>query len=160
MLRTLVFALSLIATSPAHAQAPSAEQILAEYEKATRLFQAGQQDEAVYWYYHGQLRFRIYLRAHPELPPDTGPALFASLSEVVGRPLNEYAFGDVPALAATIGRVLAWEAANDDPVTPKARYGAPHREITAGLRQLQTQILAEQDSIRRTRTEHGLANRR
>ena len=54
---------------------------------------------------------------HHLLRPDADPALFASLSEVVGRPINEYAFGDIPALAATIDRVLAWHAANDDPFT-------------------------------------------
>jgi hypothetical protein len=143
----------------ASAQADASGHPAEDYKRAITLFQDGQREQAVYWFYRGQLRYRIHLRAHPELRPDGDPAVFASLSETVGRPINEYAFGDIPALAATINRVLAWHQANDDPFTPKARYPAAHAEISAGLEGMRTQILVQQDQIRAQRRAHGLPNR-
>jgi hypothetical protein len=130
-----------------------------DYKHAMALFKAGQRDEAVYVFYRGQLRYRIYLRAHPNLKPDGDPALFASLNEIVGRPINEYAFGDIPALAETIDRVLAWEAANDDPYTPKAQYAAAHAEVSAGLQSLRNQIVQQREQIRAQRRAANLPNR-
>lgn len=130
-----------------------------DYRRAADLFRRGQRDEATYWFYRGQLRYRIHLAARPELKADGDPALFASLGEVVGRPVNEWAFGDVPGLARTLDRVLAWHAANDDPFTPKARYGPAHASVRAGLEALRRDSLAGQDRIRAQRTANGLANR-
>src|SRR4030095_3345483 len=65
------------------------------YILASKLFGDGKKDEAVFWFYAGQLRYRFYLKANPGLNPSGDPALFASLSETVGRPVNEYAFGDI-----------------------------------------------------------------
>jgi hypothetical protein len=72
------------------------------YVLAQKLFASGQKDEAVFWFYAGQLRYRFHLRATPGRDPSGDPALFASLSEVIGRPINEYAFGDLDALRATL----------------------------------------------------------
>src|SRR5262245_1763464 len=62
----------------------------AYYILASKLFAEGKKEEAVFWFYAGQLRYRFYLKAMPGLDPSGDPALFASLSETVGRPLNEY----------------------------------------------------------------------
>src|SRR5690349_19842431 len=62
------------------------------YMLAGRLFKDGDKDEAVFWFYLGQLRYRFHLAVATNLDPSGDPALFGSLSEVVGRPLNEYAF--------------------------------------------------------------------
>jgi hypothetical protein len=73
------------------------------YILAGKLFAAGKRDEAVFWFYAGQLRYRLYLLVNKDkLEPSGDPAVFASLSEEIGRPLNEYAFGDIPQLAKTI----------------------------------------------------------
>ncbi len=128
----------------------------AYYELAMRLFEAGRQDEAVFWFYAGQLRFRSRLASHPELPKSGEPAAFASLSQVIGTPLNRYAFGDIAGLAATIDRVLAWDAAHDDPFS---RKGAARDGIREGLSKMREQILATADDIRATRTRNGLDNR-
>jgi hypothetical protein len=130
-----------------------------EYRHAAELFRQGDREQAVFLFYRGQLRARIHLAARPELPRDGDPALFASLSEAVGRPINEWAFGDIPALAGILDRVLAWHAANDDPFTPKSRFGAAHAEVRRGLAGLRRQIVAEQESIRAQRRANGLANR-
>ncbi len=126
------------------------------YVLATRLFEAGQKDEAVFWFYAGQIRYRAYLKHNPRLDPSGDPALFASLSEVIGRPINEYAFGDVPSLAAAIDHALAWDAAHADPYAPK---GAAREEVVNGLRAMKTQVLATADDIRKQRAANGLENR-
>lgn len=130
-----------------------------DYARAAALFRAGERNDAVYWFYRGQLRFRVHLNAHADLPADGDPALFASLNEAVGRPINEYAFGDIPALAATLGRVLAWHAGSDDPFTPKARYPGAHGRVRLGLEDLRVRIVAERHAIQAQRRANGLPNR-
>jgi hypothetical protein len=130
------------------------------YQQAAKLFQAGQRDDAVFVFYLGQLRYRTHLAARrAELKPDGDPALFASLSEVVGRPINEYAFGDIPALVKTLDAVFAFDAANPDGFTPRARFAAAHASTRSGLKSMQQQITAQADSIRAERKRNGLANR-
>ena len=123
---------------------------------AKRLFEGGRQDEAVFWFYLGQLRYRAYLKAHPKLDPSGEPALFASLMEVLGRPINVYAFGDIPGLVAIIDRVIAWDASHADDFAPP---GQAREEIKAGLVKMRADIIAKQDDIRRQRRERGLPNR-
>jgi hypothetical protein len=110
----------------------------------------------VFWFYAGQIRYRAYLKHNPRLDPSGDPALFASPSEVIGRPINEYAFGHVPSLAAAIDHALAWDAAHADPYAPK---GAAREEVVNGLRAMKTQVLATADDIRRQRAAYGLENR-
>ena len=128
----------------------------AYYVLARRLFAEGRKDDAVFWFYTGQIRFRARLATHPNLPRDGEPALFGSLSEVVGRPINEYAFGDIPRLAGIIDRALAWDAAHADPYAPQ---GKTRDDVRAGLARMKAQILATADEIRATRARNGLENR-
>ena len=125
---------------------------------AKHLFEGGRKDEAVFWFYVAQLRYRTYLSARPKDDPPSGErALFSSLMEVVGRPINEYAAGDIPALVATIDRVIAWDDAHPDDFAPK---DAERAKIVDGLRQMKAHTLARQDEIRDTRARNGLPNRR
>ena len=50
----------------------------AYYILAAKLFAGGKKDDAVFWFYLGQLRYRFHLAANPELDPPGDPALFAS----------------------------------------------------------------------------------
>lgn len=158
-----------LAPLPAAAQSPAAlsaatalrgEHPAGYYKKAGELFQAGQRDEAVFVFYLGQLRYRVHLQArNAELKPDGDPALFASLSEVVGRPLNEYAFGDIPMLAKTLDAVLAFDAKNPDTFTPPSKFAAAHQRTREGLSAMRAQLLQQADSIRAQRKKNGLENR-
>ena len=132
----------------------------AYYILATKLFGAGAKDEAVFWFYAGQLRYRFHLGANPALPPSGDPALFASLTEVVGGPLNEYAFGDLPQLIGTIDKVLAWDEKVDNAFTPKAGHEAVLKEIRDGLLKMREYVKANGDQIRAQRKQNGLENRK
>lgn len=130
------------------------------YVLAGKLFAAGKKDEAVFWYYAGQLRYRVYLLVNKDkLDPTGDPAVFASLSEEVGRPINEYAFGDIPQLAKTIASVIAWDQSHANVLTPREKCRSEYDQIVTGLNQMRDQIVRQADSIRRTRTANGLENR-
>lgn len=130
------------------------------YKRASSLFGAGRKDDAVFIFYLGQLRYRAHLSARRDLTPDGDPALFGSLSEVVGRPLNEYAFGDLPALVQIIDAVLAYDAANPDRFTSPAQFPNVYVGVRDGLAKMKTQVLKDADQIRETRRKNGLENRK
>jgi hypothetical protein len=123
------------------------------------MFRSGRQDDAVFIFYLGQLRYRTHLAARPNLPPDGDPAAFGSLSEVVGRPLNEYAFGDMPAALRTLDAVLAYDESNPDGFTPPGQFAVAHRSTRDGMRGFRRQMEAQAQDIKRQRTQNGLPNR-
>lgn len=129
------------------------------YRRAADLFRAGKRDEAVFIFYLGQLRYRTHLTARPELPRDRDAAAFASLSEVVGRPINEYAFGDLPALDRTLKAVMAYDAARPDAFTPPDRYPQATRTIRTGMEAFRQKLVADAEQIRAARLRNGLTNR-
>lgn len=129
------------------------------YVLATRLFQANRKDEAVYWLYAGQLRYRIRLACHPDLAPDTEPALFGSLHETVGRPINDYAAGSPRDWVAAMERALAWDAATRNGFEPKAACRAAIADQRRGMGELIAHVRANEAQIRRDRAASGLPNR-
>jgi hypothetical protein len=129
------------------------------YKRAGELLKSGKADDAVFILYLGQLRYRTHLRARPELKPDGDPALFGSLSEVVGRPVNEYAFGDMPALLRTIDAVMAHDRQNPDPFTPPGQFPDAHKSTRDGMASFRRQMETQAPEIKRQRTANGLPNR-
>jgi hypothetical protein len=130
------------------------------YILAGKLFEAGARDEAVFWFYAGQLRYRFHLAANPDLPPSGDPALFASFSQVLGQPINEYAFGDLAALVGTIDKVMAWDERTDNEFTSKTAQAAAWGEIREGLGKMREYVVANGDEIRAQRKQNGLENRK
>lgn len=131
----------------------------AYYVLASKLFDRGDQDDAVFWFYAGQLRYRTHLACNPDLAPDGDPALFGALSEVIGGEINRYAFGDLDVLKATIDRVVEWDGATQNRFTPIDKCARQHADILAGLINLKTYISENADQVRSERTANGLENR-
>ena len=129
------------------------------YAYAQRLFADGRREEAVTWFYVGQLRFRLHLAASPALPKDGDPALMASLNATVGQTLNEWAGGSPTQWAASIDKALAWDAANHNAVTPQQTHAKAWKETRSGLTELRDSILANVQNIRDQRDKRGLENR-
>jgi hypothetical protein len=130
------------------------------YRQAAKLFGTSRKDDAVFVFYLGQLRYRAHLQARKDLKPDGDPALFGSLSEMVGRPLNEYAFGDLARLADILDAVLAYDAANPDRFTSPAQFPNVYVGVRDGLGKMKAQLLKDADQIRETRRKNGLENRK
>lgn len=123
---------------------------------AKKLFEENRKDDAAFWFYVGQIRYRAYIAANPKLDRSGDPALFSSLFNVLGPSINGYAFGDIPKLLGTIDAALAWDASKEDRFAPKS----PSRDqVRAGLVKLQKEIAARRDEIRATRKQKGLENR-
>ncbi|WP_166345835.1 hypothetical protein [Phytoactinopolyspora limicola] len=131
----------------------------AYYQHAARLFEDGHKDDAVFWFYAGQLRFRFHLMANPDLPRDEDPALFAALSQSVGAPLNLYAVGDVDALVAQIDAVLEWDTTTPNNFTSREDHRTEWENVRGGLTALRDTFLRDADAIRAERTRRGLENR-
>ncbi|MFP1877867.1 hypothetical protein [Lonsdalea quercina] len=129
------------------------------YQYAQQLYEAGERDKAVTWFYIGQLRFRYYLLANPNLPPDGEPALMASLNDTLGQTINEWAGGSPKNWAASIQQALAWDASHPNPVTPKAQHAVELQKVRTGLEQLGDYIRHNEAEIRAKRQEAGLENR-
>ncbi len=130
------------------------------YRVAAQLLgQPDRADEAVMWFYVGQIRYRFLLAATKPPAGANDRVLFSALSESVGRPVNAYAFGDVDAAVAQIDAALAWDAAHDNRLTAKAAFPKEWEEVRQGLRALRDKMLAGKDEIRETRRRNGLANR-
>lgn len=166
MKRRVIFAAVLALTLPAAALAqisvdePVAGHPAGDYRRAAELFEAGSREQAVCLFYRGQYRFRVHLAARPELAPSGDPALFASLNEVVGRPLNEWAGGDPQTWAEAIACALDWARGNDDPFTPKAEFASEHARVVEGLAGLLDHVRNSADEIAAERAARGLPNRR
>ena len=105
------------------AKHPSAYHVL-----AAKLFRAGRRDEAVFLFYLGDCA-RVHLAAPLGLEPGGDPALFESLNAVLGRPINRYAFDDIPALVRTIDAVLDWDRDHPDSFTPQSRFRRPTARV-------------------------------
>ena len=135
-------------------QHPATYYILAE-----KLFAAGKKDEAVFWFYAGQLRFRFHATANPKADPSGDPALLASMNESLGEPINRYAFGDLKTLHKTLDSVLAWDQTTPNGFTSKEKNAQAWNDTRAGLRKLIEHIDQNADSIRKQRTANGLDNR-
>jgi hypothetical protein len=131
----------------------------AYYVEAQRLFAAGERDDAVFLFYLGQLRFRTHLAARPQSGPDSNGPAFGALSETVGRPINEYAFGDIPALIRTIDAVLAYDRQSPDRFTQPSAFPEAYRQIRQGMVGFRDNIAGRTDDIRRQRQANGLENR-
>jgi hypothetical protein len=129
------------------------------YRRAAALFAQDKKDEAVFVFYLGQLRYRVRLLARPDLDPSGEPALFASLSQVIGKPLNEYAFGDIPRLLSTIDAVLDYDRNNPDSFTQPSSFPEAWQQAREGLARLRAQVKRDSGSIRAFRQRNGLPNR-
>ncbi len=129
------------------------------YTLAARLFADGRRVEAVRWLYVAQIRAHYRLATAPDLPEDGEPALYASLQDTVGRPINEWAFGDVPALGARMQEALDWDAAHPPQPVPRGADHQAWQQVRDGLAKLRTEVLAQATDIRRQRSANGLPNR-
>ena len=161
-----------ISTGPARAAQDFADQSVEELRAgitdkhpssymvlAARLFEQGDKREAVKWFYIGQIRYRAWLKANPDLEPSGDPALFSSLMATVGRPLNEYIGGDVDEWVATIDDAIAWHQDHPDGFLGKDEHRQVYASLIAGLKDMRDNIAARKDEIRQQRRENGLENR-
>jgi len=76
------------------------------YTLSSVLFEQGKKDDAVFWFYAGQLRGRIDANICED---KTARAAIDALNKKFGPPINKYAFTNLSVLTNTVERVLTWE---------------------------------------------------
>jgi hypothetical protein len=103
------------------------------YIYAEQLFRGGRKDQALQWFYAGQLRYRFLLKANPGSDRSGGTALFNSLLNEFGPPLNHYGASDPANWAKQIDAALEWDASNPNGYTSKTRYAQQLHEVRDGL---------------------------
>ena len=76
------------------------------YFLSSILFEQGKKDEAVFWFYAGQLRGRIDATICVD---KSARAAIGALNQKFGSPINQYSFKNISLLTNTVEQVLAWE---------------------------------------------------
>lgn len=116
---------------------------------AKRLSDAGRMEDALFWYYEGQLRWRAHLAMNKDRMES---AEFERLVSDIGPDINKFAARHIPVWLTTIDDVLAWDAAHPDDFTPpgdaknSSRMGATDfRDYIVAHRGEITQKAAEED---------------
>ncbi len=110
---------------------------------AKRLFDDGRRDEAVFWFYEAQIRWRAWLTYRPN---NREGEEFGQLFETVGPDINFYAFCDVAKWHKTAEQVLAWDTAHPDDFTPAGPAKDQQRQ---GMQGLGEDIDADRDKIKK-----------
>lgn len=78
------------------------------YVLSSLLFKAGLKDDAVFWFYAGQLRARFDANRCNDA---SARSAVSALNEQYGAPINEYAFQDTDKLLTQVEKVVAWDRA-------------------------------------------------
>ncbi len=76
------------------------------YFLSSILFSEKKKDDAMFWFYAGQLRGRIDANICADI---SVAGAIGALNDKFGTPINRYAFKDIPKLTNTVEKVLAWE---------------------------------------------------
>jgi len=127
---------------------------------AGRAWHEGRRDDAVFWLYVAQLRYRFHLAVHPPADPSGDPALFGSLLATVGEPINRYAGGDIANWRKQIARALQWDQATPNGFTSKQEFAKAWQQTRAGLEKMSADLgqnaakLSQQREALRQRESH------
>lgn len=149
------------------------------YFAAESLFNAGERDEAVRWFYLGQLRGRTVAALDRN---GATPMAIDALQYLVGQPLNEHAGGDLANWVAAMDWALEFDERNpmrraglktlgrsmdfsgQGPIglvalsVTQSRLDAARAEERRGLTALRNEVAAlDPEEMRRLRRENGLA---
>jgi hypothetical protein len=149
--------------------------IEAMYVAAIRLYDLGQKDQAVYWFYSAQYRARLFASILSDDNPKTiGGAAFeasaaqGSFFQLAGGYINGYVFGKLDKLKATIQAV---QAENEKTLPrfsaiypnvsfiPKDSWPDKNKTVSASLSQLLDFIDTKADDIKAQRTQNGIEDK-
>jgi hypothetical protein len=124
---------------------------------ATELFRSGQKDDASFWYYVGEVRYRFLVLAKAkgsELSEEQGHFWF--LSESVGQSIYEKAEQRSAALMRAIDRALEWDLQQPNGYTSKSAFRAEHERARQELLALRERIKINPTSLKSRISGRGL----
>lgn len=116
------------------------------------LFQNGQKDKAIFWFYAAQLRAKLQFALERS---DRGQ-LLSVMQMTVGPQINNYAFQDVKKLDRILEQVLAWDKISPNPLVPKGLSADATSRLDAvysGFRDLRIKLASDAAEIERKAKE-------
>ena len=117
---------------------------------ATELFRSGQKDDAAFWYYVGQLRYRFFVLAKAKTSElSEEQAHFWLLSESVGQSIYEKAGQRSATLLRALDRALAWDLEQPNGYTSKSAFGAEHERARQEMLALRERIKMDPNGLKR-----------
>lgn len=119
------------------------------YIYSEQLFRAGRKDQALQWFYAGQLRYRFLRSAVPGSASSGSAALFDGLLQEFGPPVNHYGASDPPNWVKQIDAALQWDASNPNGYTSKTRYAPQLQNARDQLLDFRAYVLAHADQLRK-----------
>jgi hypothetical protein len=156
MLRLLLFttAAALVVSLPVSAREPDTARTIQQLEDgiqnkapatyfalATELFRNNQKDEAAFWYFVGDLRYRASILAKAQGSDASEEQYhFSFVSQSVGEAIFESANHHPSVLVKAIDRALAWDQEQPNGYTSKVQFGAEYERARQELLALEQRI--------------------
>jgi hypothetical protein len=138
------------------------------YQKAHEEFQACNKEDATYWMYLGQLRYRSMLHCieggglesqRTPFGSDYRNDEFSALLSDIGLYINEWAGGDLQLWVDALTRAANDYQSVDDKFVPKEKCtGAIERNLS-GIHAFRAHLANDPDGFRSSRTSNSLENR-
>jgi hypothetical protein len=155
MLRLLfTTAAALVFSVPASAREPDTARTIQQLEDgiqnkapatyfalATELFRNNQKDEAAFWYFVGDLRYRASILAKEGRDASEEQYHFSFVSQSVGEAIFESANHHPSVLEKEIDRAHAWDQEQQNGYTSKVQFGADYERARQELLALQQRIM-------------------
>jgi hypothetical protein len=117
---------------------------------ATELFRSGRKDDAAFWYYVGQLRYRFLVLAKARVSQSSDEqAHFWLLTESVGQSIYEQADRRSAALIRALDRALAWDLEEPNGYTSKSTFSAEHERARQEMLALRERIKVDPGGLKR-----------
>jgi hypothetical protein len=141
------------------------------YVAAIRLYDLGQKDEAVYWFYTAQYRARVFsaILDKGKIGSIGSEAFelkqaYNAFNELAGIYINGYAFGDLPKLEKALTKVVGEgkslpkyrEIYPTVGFVPVAIWPEKNEEVSNGLSKFIEYIKTNADSIKEKRKKNGI----
>jgi hypothetical protein len=117
-----------------------------------RQFKSGKQDDAVLWYYIGQIRWKYLLLVNPD---PASESQFAAVTKDFGQVIGDWAGESTQAWANTIERALAWDGANPNSV-PTKDHPAELEQARKLVEDMRTYVVRNEAAIAADRQTRGI----
>jgi hypothetical protein len=156
MLRLVLLAgaATLLFSDPALAREPESVRTIRQLEDgiqnkapatyfalATELFRNNQKEEAAFWYFVGDIRYRASILAKAQASDASEEQYhFSFVSESVGQAIFGSANHHPSVLIKAIDRALAWDQEQPNGYTSKVQFGAEYERARQELLALQQRI--------------------
>ncbi|MCA6217178.1 hypothetical protein KGA65_11555 [Ideonella sp. B7] len=110
------------------------------------LFQNGERDDGVFWFYAAQLRVQYQMA----FERGDRSQLLSVMRMTIGAPINNYAFQNVANLDRILDRVMVWDKVTPNPYREKPKTDAIERRVESvysGLNELRAKFASEKVDI-------------